>query len=214
MYEITCFDSEGNSIDHLNQWDVNQTITIKLYGNDSDYLKNEPFVLFSNRNSKEAKKVRSTVTGGDTITAQVPNILLEESLPLFISVYLTDSDNDTSQKTILSDEIIVRKQPKPSDYYYVENIERITAQQIKREIKNELADDINQSDISFEGITLIDAKTKRPYEIYVSDGKLMLESLDASETPLKSVTFVDRTDNDYRYKIYVSDGKIYMETVY
>lgn len=214
MYEITCFDSDGNSIDYLMQYDINQTLEIRIYGKRDDYLKNPPVILFSNRNSKEARKVRSEVKGTDTIVAKIPNILLQDALPIFVSVYLTDSENDTSQKTILSDEIIVRKQHKPSDYYYVENITQITAQQIKREIKNELADDINESDISFTGITLWDEKKQRPYEIYVSDGKLMLEALNASETPLKSVTFTDRNDNDSRYKIYVYDGKLQMEKVY
>lgn len=213
MYEITCFDSNGDSIDHFNQWDINQKIVIKLYGCDDDYLKYPPVVHFSNSKSKEARRVRSTVTDGNTLTANVPNVLLQESLPLFISVYLTDSDNETSQRTILSDEIIVRKQPKPSDYYYIENIERITANQIKREVKNELGDDINKSHICFSGISLIDAITKKPYEIYTSDGKLMIEEIPESEAAYNSVTFVDRADKN-RYKIYVSSGKLYLDRVY
>ena len=219
MYEITCFDSDGNSIDYFNQWDINQTITIKLHGCDDDYLKNPPMVFFSNKNSKEARKVRSTVKEDNLIVSQVPNILLQEPYPLFISVYLTDSNNDISQKTILSDEIIVRKQPKPSDYYYVENITQITAQQIKREIKSELVDDINKSSMRFDGVTLWDIDGQRPYELYVSDGKLMLGAFEENEHQSKQsvncITFVDDANGkeDY-YKIYVSNGKLYLDEVY
>lgn len=79
--------------------------------------------------------VRSTVSNHDTITVDVPNILLQEAYPLLVYVYLTDANDSSSQKTILYSEIPVRKRAKPSDYLYVENITRVTAEMIKKEIE-------------------------------------------------------------------------------
>lgn len=77
----------------------------------------------------------SCVSNKETIVAEVPNILFQEPYPLLIYVYLTDSQDVSSQKTILYSEIPVRKRAKPKDYLYVENITRITAEIIKRELE-------------------------------------------------------------------------------
>ena len=70
-----------------------------------------------------------------TIVADVPNSLLEEPYPLLIYVYLTDSDDVSSQRTILYGELPVRKRAKPSDYRYVENITPVTYKMIKDELE-------------------------------------------------------------------------------
>lgn len=72
---------------------------------------------------------------GEVITADVPNILLQEAYPLLVYVYLTDANDSSSQKTILFSEIPVRKRAKPSDYLYVDNINRVTANMIKSELE-------------------------------------------------------------------------------
>lgn len=74
--------------------------------------------------------------------------MLQEYYPLLIYVYLTDSKDVSSQKTIIKIEIPIRKRAVPSDYEYVENIERITAEQIKQEIKNELYESAAIDEIS------------------------------------------------------------------
>ena len=71
----------------------------------------------------------------DTIVADVPNSLLEEPYPLLVYVYLTDSDDVSSQMTILYGELPVRKRAKPSDYKYVENITPVTYKMIKDELE-------------------------------------------------------------------------------
>lgn len=152
MYEVPCLDLNGNTINKFYQWDIDQKIVIDLNGCDERYLQNPPEVHFSNSSRKEALVVRSTVKysgddvvvqddsvatmhAGDIIIADVPNILLQEPYPLLVYVYLTDADDSSSQKTILYSEIPVRKRAKPSDYLYVENITRITAEMIKKEIE-------------------------------------------------------------------------------
>lgn len=152
MYEVPCLNLNGDTINRFYQWDIDQKIVIDLNGCDERYLQNPPEVHFSNSSRKEALVVRSTVKysgddvavqddsvatmhAGDIIIADIPNILLQEPYPLLVYVYLTDADDSSSQKTILYSEIPVRKRAKPSDYLYVENITRITAEMIKKEIE-------------------------------------------------------------------------------
>ena len=135
MYEVPCLDLNGDTINKFYQWDIDQKIVINLEGCDVNYLKNAPEVHFYNSSRKEALVVRSTVSNHDTITVDVPNILLQEAYPLLVYVYLTDANDSSSQKTILYSEIPVRKRAKPSDYLYVENITRVTAEMIKKEIE-------------------------------------------------------------------------------
>ena len=212
MYEITCLDLDGNSIDHLTQWDVDQQLVIVVHGCDDDYLSIAPNVHFSNSKRKdEALVVRSTVTNKDTITVDIPNILLQEPYPLLVYVYLTDSDKVTSkkspQKTILSTEIPIRKRAKPSKYSYVENIERITAKQLKKEIKQEIVDEINQADISFENLYLIDNVLNRIYQVYMSDDKICYTRVNTEEVPLRSITFKDRKTGS-KNSISISSNKM------
>lgn len=135
MYEVTCYDLCGNTINNFFQWDIDQQITIILEGLPDGYLTNAPEVHFANAKRTEAYVVRSTVDNNRVITASIPNILLQEAYPIFVYVYLTDETDVSSQKTILYSEIPVRKRQKPSDYLYVENIKRITAEDIKDEIE-------------------------------------------------------------------------------
>lgn len=140
MYEVPCLDLNGDTINKFYQWDVDQKIVINLEGCDVNYLKNAPEVHFCNSSRKEALVVRSTVSNHDTITVDVPNILLQEAYPLLVYVYLTDANDSSSQKTILYSEIPVRKRAMPSDYLYVENISRVTAEMIKKEIEQTTLD--------------------------------------------------------------------------
>lgn len=140
MYEVPCLDLNGDTINKFYQWDVDQKIVINLEGCDVNYLKNAPEVHFCNSSRKEALVVRSTVSNHDTITVDVPNVLLQEAYPLLVYVYLTDANDSSSQKTILYSEIPVRKRAMPSDYLYVENITRVTAEMIKREIEQSTLD--------------------------------------------------------------------------
>lgn len=153
MYEVPCLNLNGDTINRFYQWDIDQKIVINLEGCGDRYLQNPPELHFSNSSRKEALVVRSTVKysgddvavqddsvatmhAGDIIIADIPNILLQEPYPLLVYVYLTDADDSSSQKTILYSEIPVRKRAKPSDYLYVENITRITAEMIKKEIES------------------------------------------------------------------------------
>lgn len=144
MFEAKCYDTHGNSIDGFTQWDADQSMVIKLESCDDvnhidpNLLSVSPEVHFSNVKRDKALVVRASVIRSDEIFVKVPNILLTEPYPLLIYVYYTDSVNTSSQATIVRTELPVRKRNEPHDYYYVENIERITAEQIKDEIHGSL----------------------------------------------------------------------------
>ena len=134
MFGVECFDTHDEPISYYTQWDINQTLKIVLYGMDDGYMKTAPYVHFANIKSSEALVVRSTLQGDDTVLVDIPNQLLQEPYPLLIYVYLNDSSDAGSQRKIVKIEIPVHKRAKPSDYEYVENIDRITAEVIKQEI--------------------------------------------------------------------------------
>ena len=159
MFEIQCFDPYGNTINNLTQWDIDQSLVIPIDSvnmfNVPDASNDEaqdetqsvpayawPEVHFSNKSRSESLVVRSEGKKNDdgtidnkSIVATIPNILLQDACPLQVYVYITDSKDVSSQKTILCNEIPIRKRQKPSDYSYVENIDYVTADMIKREIK-------------------------------------------------------------------------------
>lgn len=134
MYEINCYDSYGNSINYLTQWDYNRKLIMYI---DNYDLSIAPEVHFSNNKSEEALVVQSVVDG-DKITVDIPNILLQQSYPLLVHVYLTDINDVSSQKTIAYAEILIKKKAKPSDYTYIENIDHVTSEQIKQDIYNDI----------------------------------------------------------------------------
>lgn len=184
MYEINCSDIYGNTIYNFFQWDVDQKIVINLDGCDEDYLNIAPEFHYSNAKTKDAYVVRSVVSNRDTITAPVPNILLQEPYPIQVYVYLTDSRHVSSQKTILYSEIPVRKRDRPSDYLYVENIERITAEKIKQEIEADIA--------NLKGETINDINDKK---------NAVIDSMNKSEKFITAVkedaqNFITNTKND------------------
>ena len=174
MFGVECFDTHDEPISHYTQWDINQTLKIILYGMDDGYMKNAPYVHFANIKSSEALVVRSTLQGDDTVLVDIPNQLLQESYPLLIYVYLNDSSDAGSQRTIVKIEIPVHKRAKPSDYEYVENIDRITAEVIKQEIYDDFMDEIRSGNITYPYVTFIDESTGKHVNLKVSDEKFGL----------------------------------------
>ena len=144
MYEINCYDSYGNTIDYLTQWDYNRKLIMYIDNYDLSYA---PEVHFCNQNSVEALVVQSVVEG-NKLTVDIPNILLQEHLALYAYVYLSDANNAASQKTILSVAIPVRYKPKPSDYTYIENIDKVTAATIEQSVYDKVRTSIR--DVVFE----------------------------------------------------------------
>ena len=132
---IICYDIDGNLLKTLTQWDINQQIVIKNLS-----LTNTPEVHFCNSNSELALVGESTYTDG-TLTTEVPNILLQESLPIIIYIYVPKGDG--SAKTTYSIRIPVNPRVKPADYEYSDNAQFITYQELQEAL--EKADHANET---------------------------------------------------------------------
>ena len=174
MFGVKCFDTHDKPISHYTQWDINQTLKIVLYGMDDGYMKNAPYVHFANIKSSEALVVPSTLQGDNTIIVDIPNILLQELWPLLVYVYLSDSTDASSQRTIVKIEIPVHKRARPSNYEYVENIDRITAEVIKQEIYDDIMDEVHSGNLAYPYVTFIDESTGKHVNLKVSDEKFGL----------------------------------------
>ena len=168
MYEINCYDSYGNTIDYLTQWDYNRKLVMYIDNYDLLYA---PEVHFCNQKSKEALVVQSEVEG-NKVMVDIPNILLQEHLPLFAYIYLSDVNNASSQKTIFSISIPVRYRPKPSDYTYIENIDRITAAQIEESIYNKIKDNLLMVKTAEQTTKADDNDGINIYTITLTDGTI------------------------------------------
>lgn len=126
MQEINIYDSEGNIIYELAQWDQDIKIYIKEQKIDKAYN-----VHFFNRNNDEAMVVPSTYENG-TLCSPVPNDLLTEDLPINGYVFI---DKNGEYKSLYYFRILVRKRTKPADYIYSDKIEYITFQEVLQEAK-------------------------------------------------------------------------------
>lgn len=127
MASIVCYDSNGNPLKHLTQWDSNQTITV--VGVETSPL---PTFHFFNRHSEQALVV-SPSTSGNAVSVPVPNILLQQALPIIVCLYY--EFNDGSSKTEYTLSIPVFPRPMPSDYKFEENIEYVSWKQLEEEAR-------------------------------------------------------------------------------
>lgn len=172
MFEVTCWDSYNRVITGLTQWDINQTLYFKDVYNDFGLTK-APMFHFCNQRSKEALVVQSTIENDNVIAVKVPNILLQEGIPLIAYMYvysipseqdgssLADIVSSASAKTLVAIKLTVKPRVKPSQYKYVENIDSLTVAQIEKEIKDrldkletELKNNIDSKLAELENLTL------------------------------------------------------------
>ena len=126
MFNVICLDQNGDVISELTQWDINQSIVIEDSG-----LTTAPHFHFCNKNSREALVVASTLKD-NKIIVKIPNLLLQEPYPIIAYIY--DYSDISSGKSIQRIKIPIISRVKPSDYEYVENIDRITADKVMGDI--------------------------------------------------------------------------------
>lgn len=127
LNNIMCYDSYGKYIHNFTQWDVNQTITVK----DLEF-EGTPIFHFSNKDCNRALGVKSIINENGSITAKVPNSLLQKALPLEIYLYIKTNQSGT---TIHHSTIEVNSKPKPIDYEYTNNVDVVYIENIVNEIK-------------------------------------------------------------------------------
>ena len=120
VLDITCYESDGvTRINHLTQWDKGQTICFETFG-----LTSPPVIHWCNRMSEEALQVKSSLKN-NKFYVDVPNSLLQEPYPLIGYVYISES-NSTSE-TVAQIRIPLKQRQKPSDYYYIHNVDFVVS---------------------------------------------------------------------------------------
>lgn len=131
MKNVICYGSDGTILKLLYQWDCNQVIYFT--GLPASPL---PVFHFCNKNSTEALVVNSEVALGG-VSVKVPNILLQEPVPLIIYVYM-NTGNDGA-RTIHALQIPVVPRAVPDDYVYTENTGYITASLVNERLSRVIA---------------------------------------------------------------------------
>lgn len=111
---IVCYDSNGNVLKHLYQWDINQTITIS--GLD---VSESTVFHFCNRASEVALVVTPSVVD-NMFRVDIPNVLLQQKYAIIAYLYETDNNGSRTMRAI---QIPLFPRPVPSDYEYIDNVE-------------------------------------------------------------------------------------------
>ena len=125
MYEIQCFDIDGNLIKNFYQWDVNQKIIVDCDNFNVTPNTAPPIIRFSNNSMDYAIPVQSNIED-KKLVVDIPNCILMMPLPVNISFYFSSFKDITSKRTLLATTIPVRRQKQPLDYSYEENIKNYT----------------------------------------------------------------------------------------
>lgn len=125
MYEIQCFDIDGNLIKRFYQWDVNQKIIVDCDNFNITPNTAPPIIRFSNNSMDYAIPVQSNIED-KKLVVDIPNCILMMPLPVNISFYFSSFKDITSKRTLLATTIPVRRQKQPLDYSYEENIKNYT----------------------------------------------------------------------------------------
>jgi len=126
MFNCSCYDIHGNTINGLTQWDLNQTIYIEGHG-----FTTPPEIHFCNKNSEKALMVMSEIED-ELLKVTIPNQLLIEPYTITLYVYMVNGED---KKTVEYTQIPVKARPMPSSFEYVDNIEIIALNELAEEIR-------------------------------------------------------------------------------
>lgn len=101
------YDSDGNQLDHLTQWDKNRILVVSVTGFDSP-----PTFHFYNAKSMHAIVMAPFAKNEDEYSVKVPNSLLTQPLNIAVAVYKTDTDTKEGvSKDIIRIPLYPRQRP-------------------------------------------------------------------------------------------------------
>ena len=114
MYDAVCYDKYGNIVNHLAQWDINQSVYIDII----DEMKPTklPKLHFTNTLKKIKYEVCAHLSN-NRVRLDIPNELLQYPYAIYIYFYNTDYVDDADKKTILALKLPIIPRSMPSDYY-------------------------------------------------------------------------------------------------
>lgn len=162
MFSVTLYDAAGYKITNLTQWDIDQTLVVKGTGLDT-----VPVFHFCNKVSKAALVVNAT-TSGDDLVVKIPNILLQQALPIIAYMYYEHTDG--SARTMHTITIPVTPRVKPNDYEFVENIDYTSLAIIDARLST-LFKAISENSTAASNAELVDIRTAYDGTIYDTAGE-------------------------------------------
>ena len=119
-------------VDPLYQWDKNQRLEISGLS-----VPNTPEIHFVNKSMLEALVRQARKDANGIITVDIPNVILEKSLP--IDVYICAYEGDLF-RTLYTLQIPVKTRPKPSDYIYETEDEILSFNALNNRLTDSIAD--------------------------------------------------------------------------
>ena len=162
MVSVICYDSNGNRLNNLTQWDLNQKLVVK-----GATTTTVPVFHFCNKLSKAAFVVTASVSGDDIIV-KIPNILLQQSFPIIAYMYYEAADS--SAKTMHTITIPVTPRVKPNDYEFEENIDYTSLAIIDARLTT-LFKAISENSTAAGNAELVDIRTAYDGTIYKTAGE-------------------------------------------
>lgn len=126
MLEYEIMDSSGKPLIALTQWDANREITVKGGGT----FQKPPDFHFWDKDCNLALVVPSVLVEGG-VKAKIPNILLQRSDDVMLSMFDVAESGEGKSVAILSIPVVSAK--KPQDYQFTENIEYVTFTNLVKE---------------------------------------------------------------------------------
>lgn len=161
MVSVICYDSNGNRLNNLTQWDLNQKLVVK-----GATTTTVPVFHFCNKLSRSALVVTASVSGNDIIV-KIPNILLQQSFPIIAYMYYESADS--SAKTMHTITIPVTPRVKPNDYEFVENIDYVSFAMLDARLST-LLNVISENSTSASSAELVDIRMGHDGTVYLTAG--------------------------------------------
>lgn len=125
MDDIIIYDKRGLPLEFFTQWDQNQVMVIR--GIDTSPA---PVFRFSVVSSVASVVVKPTVSG-DSITVDVPNVLLTQCKPIMVHINYEYDQGDSKTRYAFNIPIIPCKQPE--DYYMTENVKYVSWTRVQKQ---------------------------------------------------------------------------------
>ncbi len=165
---ILIVDKKGQyTVDSLYQWNKNQKLKISGL-----LVPNIPEIHFVNKAMPLALVRQSEVDGEGTITVDIPNVLLENALP--INVYVCVYEGEVF-RTLYALQIPVKARAKPSDYIYEKEEEVLSFNALHNRLTNSI---VEMQELVDNAVDTVNKKYDDTYNGLVITCEETLEELD------------------------------------
>lgn len=217
MKRIKCYDKNGNSVNHLIQWDKNQVIYVDDLENG-----NIPEAHFAVATKQDEARVyldavsMKNVNGTNMIRVILPNELLLESTKLYVFLYyINNAEDGIPETTEYFVELPIKSKPRPSDQIYEDNLIFLSMTVLRKHL-DELQEQVDVDEAILKEHV---ANTENPHGVTCEQISALHTSLKGNTNGLAELdenghvpssqlpSYVDDVINAYLF-----DGKMYTST--